>query len=118
MGGKFTTARGVAEGAVDIAVRRLGRRVAACRTAHTPLPRARPLEGPLEDQVREVVREEMAVSLQDAILRRLDLGTTGPASEADVATVARVMAGLLGWDAARVAAERGALAATSAKPLE
>jgi glycerol-3-phosphate dehydrogenase len=111
LGVKFTTARGVAETAVDLAARRLGRTVAACRTAFTQLPRARPLAGTLEEQVREAVREEMAVSLDDALLRRLDIGTTGPVAEADVGVVATVMAAELGWDADRLAAERAALAA-------
>jgi glycerol-3-phosphate dehydrogenase len=118
LGVKYTTARGVAKTAVDLAVRRLGRPVAACRTASTPLPRARPLVGPLEDRVRDVVRQEMALTLSDALLRRLDLGTAGPPVEADVAVTAAVMAAELGWDAARLAAERAALAATSGKPLE
>jgi glycerol-3-phosphate dehydrogenase len=118
LGVKFTTARGVAETAVDLAARRLGRTVAACRTSFTPLPRARPLEGPLEDRVREVAREEMAVSLGDALLRRLDIGTAGPPAETDVAVAARVMAAELGWDEARLAAERAALAAAAAEPLE
>jgi glycerol-3-phosphate dehydrogenase len=118
VGVKYTTARGVAESVVDLVARRLGRSVAPCRTAFTPLPRARPLEGPLEDRVREVVREEMALSLQDALLRRLDLGTTGAPAEDDVSVAAAVMADELGWDAARLAAERAAVAAASVKPLE
>jgi glycerol-3-phosphate dehydrogenase len=111
IGVKFTTARGVAEAAVDLAARRLGQSVRSCRTAHTPLPRARPLAGTLEDQVREAVREEMAWSLGDALLRRLDIGTTGPPSEEVVERTAQVMAAELGWDEARLAAERRALAA-------
>ena len=118
LGVKYTTARGVAEAAVDLVVRRLGRRVDACRTASTPLPRARPLEGPLEDRVREVVREEMAMSLEDVLLRRLDLGTAGPPPEPEVDVASRVMASELGWDAARLAQERAALAAAWVKPLE
>jgi glycerol-3-phosphate dehydrogenase len=118
LGVKFTTARGVAQTAVDLVARRLGRPIAACRTASTPLPRARVLEGPLEDRVRDVVREEMALSLEDALLRRLDLGTGGPPPEAAVAVAARVMAAELGWDAARLVQERTALAAACFKPLE
>jgi glycerol-3-phosphate dehydrogenase len=109
IGVKYTTARGVAEAAVDLAARRLGRPLGRCRTAHTPLPRARPLAGTLEDQVREAVREEMAWSLGDALLRRLDIGTTGPPSEGVVERTTQVMAAELGWDALRLAAERGAL---------
>ena len=118
LGVKYTTARGVAETAVDLVARRLRRPLPACRTAVTALPRAHPLVGPLEDRVRDVVREEMAMSLEDALLRRLDLGTTGPPTEGDVAVATTVMAAELRWDAARQAAERAALAGTCAKPLE
>jgi glycerol-3-phosphate dehydrogenase len=52
----------------------------------------------------------MARSLQDAVLRRLDLGTGGPPAPADSDEVARVMAAELGWDVSRVEAERAALA--------
>ena len=58
------------------------------------------------------------MSLEDALLRRLDLGTAGPPAEGEVAEAAAVMAAELGWDPARLAAERAALAATGAKPLE
>jgi glycerol-3-phosphate dehydrogenase len=118
LGVKYTTARGVAETALDLVERRLGRRPSPCRTAFTALPRARPLAGPLEDRVREVVVEEMALSLADAVLRRLDLGTGGPPADADVAVAARVMAACLGWDANHLAKECAALAAAAAKPLE
>jgi glycerol-3-phosphate dehydrogenase len=52
----------------------------------------------------------MALTLSDVVLRRLDLGTAGPPSEADLETVTRTMATHLGWDSARVGAERAALA--------
>jgi glycerol-3-phosphate dehydrogenase len=118
VGVKYTTARGVAETAVDLVARRLRRSLAPCRTAITPLPRARPLEGPLEARAIEVVREEMALTLEDALRRRLDLGTCGPPAETDVAAVASTMAAELGWDPPRLARERAALAADSVKPLE
>jgi len=52
----------------------------------------------------------MAMTLSDAVLRRLDLGTAGAPAAAALDCVARVMAADLGWDAARLAAERRALA--------
>jgi glycerol-3-phosphate dehydrogenase len=114
-GEKYTTARAVAERAVDVVVRRLGREAPPCRTAATPLGAAAPLEGPLEDRARTAARDEMAVTLADAVLRRLDLGTAGPPDPADLDVVARAMARELGWDAAREAAERAALAAFYAR---
>jgi glycerol-3-phosphate dehydrogenase len=106
---KYTTARATAEVAVDLVRRRLGVAAVPSRTAVTPLPEARLLDGRIEENARRAVREEMALSLADAVLRRLDLGTAGPAFPPDVDSVARVMAQELGWDPARVAAERTAL---------
>jgi glycerol-3-phosphate dehydrogenase len=108
-GVKYTTARAVAERAVDLALRRIGRAAPPCRTALTPLPKARPLAGSLEERARLAVRDEMALTLADAVLRRLDLGTAGAPPEADLAAVVRVMAGELGWSAAREQSERAGL---------
>ena len=108
-GAKYTTARAVAEKAVDRACARLGRHTPRCRTAETPLAEARVLEGPLAERARHVARAEMARSLADAVLRRLDLGTAGPPPEAEVDEVARALAGELGWDEARTLAEKEAL---------
>jgi glycerol-3-phosphate dehydrogenase len=115
-GVKYTTARAVAERAVDLVVRRLGRASPPCRTAVTPLAEARPPEGPLEAAARRAVRDEMAVTLADAVLRRLDLGTAGPPPPGELDTVVRVMAADLGWDAARERDERAALARFYASP--
>ncbi len=117
VGVKYTTARGVAEKAVDLALRKLRKHAAACRTAVTPLPHARLLTGSLAERTRRAVEEEMALTLDDLVRRRLDLGTAGPPAAADLETVEAVAAALLGWDDARRAAERGALAQVYAKPL-
>jgi len=109
-GVKYTTARLVAERAIDLAARRLRRDLPACRTAVTPLRQARALEGSLEARTRAAVREEMALTLADAVLRRLDLGTGGPPEASELDCVGRVMADELGWDAARLSAERTAVA--------
>jgi glycerol-3-phosphate dehydrogenase len=108
---KYTTARAVAERAVDLAFERLARPRVASRTAVTPLPKARPLEGPLEERARAAVREEMALTLADAVLRRLDLGTAGPPPAEELVVVSRTLSRELGWDAAREEAERASLAA-------
>jgi glycerol-3-phosphate dehydrogenase len=114
---KYTTARAAAERAVDVAARRLGRSVAASRTAWTPLNAARPGEGPLADRTRHAVERESARHLTDAVLRRLDLGTGGAPSGAEVATVLATMAALLGWDEKRQRDERRALQAACAPPF-
>ena len=115
-GVKYTTARAVAERVVALAVRRLGGPATRCRTATTPLPRARPLEGGLKERARAAVREEMALTLADAVLRRLDLGTGGPPLEVELDAVSAVLRTELGWDAAREQAERRALAAVYPRP--
>lgn len=109
VGAKYTTARAAAEKAVDLVFRRLGRPALACRTAETPLPMARMPEGPLEQQVRNAVRDEMASSLCDVILRRTELGAAGPPPDDGVAAAVAAMARELGWDAERIAAEQAAL---------
>ncbi len=116
-GVKYTTARAVAQRAVDLVVRRLGRAVPPCRTAVTPLPDARPLAGPLEDRARCAVRDEMALTLADAVLRRLDLGTAGPPPPDALLAVSSAMAAELGWDSGREQAERDALAGFYARSV-
>jgi glycerol-3-phosphate dehydrogenase len=111
-GVKFTTGRSVAERAIDLVGRRLGRELPVGRTASTPLPRASLLEGSLEARTRVAVREEMAVTLADAVRRRLDLGTAGLPAPGDLDCVARTMAAELGWDGRRLAAEKAALLAS------
>jgi glycerol-3-phosphate dehydrogenase len=108
---KYTTARGLAEATVDRALRHLGRPTTPSRTATTGLARARGLAGSLEEQALFAVHEEMALCLDDAVLRRLDLGTAGRPAPAAVQSVARVMARDLGWTAERQAREMEALEA-------
>lgn len=105
VGVKYTTARGVAERVVDLACARLARRAAPCRTAATLLAHARPLEGTLEQRARVAARDEMALRLDDAVLRRLDLGTAGLPDDDELAAVAAALGAELGWDPARQAAE-------------
>jgi glycerol-3-phosphate dehydrogenase len=108
---KYTTARAVAERAVDMIQERLERPPAPSRTSVTLLPAARLPEGPLKERVRRAVQEEMAHSLADVVLRRLDLGTAGEPAVEDVETVAGVLFHELGWDMGRLSAERADLAA-------
>jgi len=109
LGVKFTGARALAVEAVDAALRSLGRSRVGSRTDTVVLHRAAPCTGSLEDSARAAVREEMAVHLEDAVLRRLDLGTAGPPSPTEVRTVLEIMAGALGWDEAARARERANL---------
>jgi glycerol-3-phosphate dehydrogenase len=108
VGAKYTTARRLAESAVDLAFRRLGRSVPPCGTAVTELPVAGHLGGTLAEQTLRAVREEMARSLADVVLRRLDLGTAGRPDAASLDAVATSMAEELGWGPERVAEEKRA----------
>jgi glycerol-3-phosphate dehydrogenase len=109
VGVKYTTARGVAEQAVDLALKRLGRSGPPARTAVTELRAARPLEGTLAERTLIAVREEMARTLADAVLRRLDLGTAGRPDDQSLEGVASTMAAELGWSPERVRDEKRSL---------
>lgn len=57
-------------------------------------------------EIAHAARNEQALRLRDAVLRRTLLGSAGhPGAEA-VDTAAAIMAGIHGWDAARVAEEK------------
>jgi glycerol-3-phosphate dehydrogenase len=118
-GVKLTTARAEAEKAVDIVVHHLRRATPPCRTATTPLAFVRLLEGQVAEQVRHAVNAEMALHIEDVILRRTGLGTAGPPAEGDLETVAVEMASACGWDQDRARAERQAVGGRirSAAPL-
>ena len=67
-------------------------------------------------EVRHAVREEMAVRLTDALLRRTEAGSAGHPGDDAVAAAAGVMAGELGWTPARTAAEMDAVRRTYQLP--
>jgi glycerol-3-phosphate dehydrogenase len=108
---KLTTARAEAEKAVDLVFRRLGRSAPRCRTATTLLSAARPLEGGVTEQALLAAREEMALHLNDAVLRRTDLGAAGPVGKGELETAAAAMASVLSWDERKGSAEREAVPA-------
>jgi glycerol-3-phosphate dehydrogenase len=110
VGVKYTTARGVAEQALDLVLRRSGRAGPACRTATTTLTGAAPLSGSLVEQTRRAVHDEMALSLSDAVLRRLDLGTAAPPDEETLGVVVETMGSELDWNGERIHLERQSLA--------
>lgn len=51
------------------------------------------------------IREEMAQSLEDLVLRRTDLGTTGHPGKESLDDCARIAAGEFGWDGPRISRE-------------
>lgn len=56
-------------------------------------------------EVRHAIREEMAVTLRDVVLRRTDIGAAGLPNAATLTRCAQICADELAWSPARVAAE-------------
>jgi len=67
-------------------------------------------------EIAHAARHEQALRLRDAVLRRTLLGSAGHPGREAVDKAAAIMAGIHGWDAARVAEERQLLEAVY-KPL-
>jgi glycerol-3-phosphate dehydrogenase len=103
MTNRFTTARSVAQRAVDLAGRKLGRPVPPSRTAVTRLAGASspPESAALETRVIRAVREEMAQTLGDCVFRRTDIASSGHPGDAILGRSAQIMATELGWTALR-----------------
>jgi len=59
----------------------------------------------LRGEILHAARSEMAIHLDDVVLRRTDLGTRGEPAPQALAAVADLLAAELGWDEARRAAE-------------
>ena len=107
-GVKFTTARLVAEKAIDRVFTSLGRPSPACVTAERGLDDGGTEPPPKDDspslgreEIVRAVRQEMAVRLSDVVFRRAAPGGSARPGRASVEAAARVMAAELGWDASR-----------------
>jgi glycerol-3-phosphate dehydrogenase len=105
VGVKYTTARAVAERAVDLILGKLGRAPVVCRTADTLLPDAALDDRDPPDPVVYAIREEMAHTLADVIVRRTGLGVLGYPGDAVAADAANRMQAELGWPEERKLAE-------------
>jgi glycerol-3-phosphate dehydrogenase len=66
--------------------------------------------GDIGAQVLFAVREEMALTLADVVMRRTCIGQIGAPSAAVLAAASKIMAVELGWDEARRTSEIGSLA--------
>jgi len=104
-GVKYTTARQVAELAVDRVVGALGRAVDRCRTTETRVDAEEDGTGALDPSVRRAVRAEMAITLSDVVLRRIGSGAPPEPAAETVAAAAHIAAEELRWTAARRDAE-------------
>lgn len=139
IGGKWTTSRDLAQKVVDRLTQKLGTNTRSCATATTPLPGGHvrgiggdhlarlygsrlplvlaidghaPLgaTGDIAAQVPFAIREEMALTLADVVMRRTGIGQLGLPSPDVLEKVAELMAGELGWDAGRREREIASLA--------
>jgi glycerol-3-phosphate dehydrogenase len=97
VGVKYTTARSVAERVVDLILKTLGRAPVRCSTAETLLPDASLDDRDPADPVRHAIRDEMAVTLNDVVIRRTGLGAAGYPGDALAHDVANRMQAELGW---------------------
>ena len=109
VGVKYTTARVVAERVVDLIIRKLGRGPVRCRTADTLLPGARLDDSDPPDAIARAVRDEMAHTLIDVVVRRLGLGATGYPGDAIANEAVTRMQAELGWSDDRRVQELQAL---------
>jgi glycerol-3-phosphate dehydrogenase len=117
----LTMGRALAQQVVDLGMEKLGKPGGTCRTATTGVWRSAfrtvsqadapasllPDGSTSADEVAHVARDEMVVTLADVVLRRLDLGTARPPSEALLTACARIVGRQLGWDSERQRREIG-----------
>jgi glycerol-3-phosphate dehydrogenase len=109
VGVKYTTARVVAERAVDLVLRKLAKRAVSCRTAETMLPTAGPDDRQPDDPIRHAVDAEMAQTLTDVVVRRTGLGAAGYPGDGVVNECAGMMQQICRWSTERAASEIAAL---------
>jgi glycerol-3-phosphate dehydrogenase len=94
---KFTTARSLAEQAVDAVYSLLPVPRRSCQTADVELIPGPPAGADLGTRVRHGIREEMALSLEDLVVRRLGLGMTTCPPVEQLGQVADAAAREWGW---------------------
>ncbi|WP_281826330.1 FAD-dependent oxidoreductase [Jannaschia rubra] len=119
MGVKYTTARLIAERAVDCAASQIGRGRADGRSFAEDLPDPGLAvfdpadEHGLADRVRTAFDDEMAQTLSDVLLRRTTLAETGQLAGSEgrnlLERTADIAARIRGWDAERRAVEVAAV---------
>ena len=97
VGVKYTTARVVAERAVDLLLRKLGRSAPPCRTAVTLLPESGLDDRDPPDRIAHAIRDEMAQTLSDVVIRRTGLGAAGYPGDTAATRIAEQMQQLAGW---------------------
>jgi glycerol-3-phosphate dehydrogenase len=95
---KYTTARAVGERITTLLFGKLGRPGAPCRTAEAALPLSAAV---CDSDLQRAVHDEMAVTLEDAVVRRTALGAVGYPGDESARRAAVVVGAALGWDEER-----------------
>lgn len=102
VGGKYTTYRCLAQQVVDLALSKLkAKNFKKCITVITGPSISLPKDSNLSKSIERAVKEEMAVTLTDLLVRRLQFSTTPSLGLGHLEECAQIMAGLLGWTDAR-----------------
>ncbi len=109
IGGKWTTSRHLAETVVDRLVQKLSVTARKCETGEARLPGIQP-PAALEAQVTTAIRDEMALTLEDVVMRRTCIGQLGKPSGETLETVSRLMAAEFDWNNERRLGEIESLA--------
>ena len=94
---------------MDLAHAKLHCRARACTTAARRLPGNG--DGELDGQIARALREEMAVTLEDVVMRRTAIGQEGDPGRPMLERCATIMARECGWSDARKREEIAAVAA-------
>jgi glycerol-3-phosphate dehydrogenase len=110
VGVKYTTARVVAERAVDLVLRKLGKPPVPSRTSTATLPGAALTDTDPLDPVAHAIREEMAQTLADVVIRRTGVGASGHPGDEVANQYASAMQSALSWSEERKKSELEALA--------
>lgn len=105
-GTKYTTARAVAERVTNRICSKLGQSPVPCRTAETPLPFS---NGATDALLTQAARQEMVMTLEDAVVRRTPLGALGHPGNDVLEHAAAVVGDTLEWDVTRRRAEIDAI---------
>jgi glycerol-3-phosphate dehydrogenase len=101
-GTKYTTARAVAERVTNRVYSKLGQPPVRCRTAETPLPFTSDTTDAL---LVRAAREEMVMTLEDAVVRRTPIGALGHPGHEALEYAAGIVGDTLGWEVTRRRAE-------------
>ncbi|HTK79083.1 MAG TPA: glycerol-3-phosphate dehydrogenase/oxidase [Rhizomicrobium sp.] len=99
IGGKWTTSRHLAENVVNAIVSKLRKPARPCTTATSRFPT--PGDSNRDEEVLVAIHWEMAMTLEDVVMRRTGHGQLGDPGPAVLEQIASTMANELGWNETR-----------------